>query len=308
MCKDVCIIIPNYKSKELLSKSLGSILRLQNIKQEVIIIIDNCISEDISDWLQHIVLRYDCIRVIEYGKKNIANARNLAIDKSNCKFIAFLDSGDTWYDNKLVDQIKFMKTHPSCTLSFTNYQNVDVQYQPIIDCFSYVSEFSKLYKYIGKEFIPFDCALNTLLENNVIGSSTVIVRRDAMIKSGGFDPSLKAACDWDCWLRLAMQGDFYFSHEITTEHLMQKYSVNNLQKKHLDALDEIVERISMHPDILPLTIRHAQANLNDIHADYHRQLGHKLLALKYALQATLLYPHKRNIKHFFHDIKQLMYI
>ena len=307
MCKDVCIIIPSYKNKELLSKSLGSILRQQNSQLEIIII-DNGVSEDISDWLQHIILRYDCIRVIKYDKPNIANAKNLAINKSNCKFITFLDSGDTWYDNKLVNQIKFMKTHPTCTLSFTNYLNVDKQYQPIVDCFTYLSEFSKSYKFASNEFIPFKSALNTLLKNNVIGSSTVMVRRDAILKSGGFDPSLKTASDWDCWLRLAVQGNFYFCHEITTEHFMHKHAQSTFEEKHLEALGEIIERVSLHPDIKPLTIQHAQANLNEIHADYHRQLGHKILAIKHDIKAAFLYPHKRNLKHFFHDIKQLMYI
>lgn len=201
-----------------------------------------------------------------------------------------------------------MKTHPACTLSFTNYLNVNKQYQPIIDCFTYIGEFSQPYKFVSNEFIPLNGALNTLLKNNVIGSSTVMVRRDAILKSGGFDPTLKTASDWDCWLRLAMQGGFYFCHEITTEHFMDKGSKKTFHKKHLEALDEIVERISLHPEIKPLTLQHAQANLSEMNADYHRQLGHKILAIKHDIKAALLYPHKRNIKHFFHDIKQLMYI
>ena len=222
--------------------------------------------------------------------------------------LLFLDSGDTWHNNKLANQIKFMKTHPSCILSFTNYQNMNSNYQPTIDCFSYLSEFSKSFRFTNAEFIPFQSSLNTLLKSNVIGSSTVIVRREAIKLSGGFDPSLKVASDWDCWLRLAMQGEFCFSHEITTEHFMPQGSKYLFEEKHLKALDEIVERISLHPDIQPLTIQHAHANLSEIHADYHRQLGHKLLAIKHDIKAAFLYPHKRNIKHFFHDIKQLMYI
>jgi len=306
MCKDVCVIIPNYKSKEHLSKSLGSILRQKNIKQEVIIIDDgHC--DDTSDWLHHIIQRYSYIRIIKYTKSNIANARNLAIEKSNCKFIAFLDAGDAWYDNKLSNQLQFMKTHPNCTLTFTNYQNVDPHHQPIIDCFSYTSEFTKHYNFVNNEYITLNSPLNTLLKNNIVGTSSVMVKREALMKSG-FDPSLKSASDWDCWLRLAMQGDFCFSHEITTDHYMQKNNTFKIQHKHLEALNEIVGRISAHPDILPLTIKHAQANLSQSHADHHRQLGHKFHALKHALQAVLLYPHKRNIKHFFHDIKQIMYI
>ena len=145
MCKDVCIIIPEYKSKERLSKSLGSILRQQNIKQEVIII-DNGTNDDISDWLNHIVMRYSSVRVIRYSKPNIANAKNLAINKSNCKFIAFLDSGDTWHENKLFKQIKLIekslgrlkapKNHPRiCDIDIIDFNGkcliTNFMYQPI---------------------------------------------------------------------------------------------------------------------------------------------------------------------------------
>ncbi|SFB88712.1 glycosyltransferase family 2 protein [Pseudoalteromonas denitrificans] len=306
MCKDVCVIIPSYNNKEHLSKSLGSILRQKNIRQEVIITDDGS-SGDTSEWLNHIAQRYDYIRIIEYNKSNIANARNLAIEKSNCKFIAFLDAGDTWYDNKLANQLQFMKTHPNCILTFTNYQNVDTHYQPIIDCFSYFSEFSKVCNFVNNEYITLNSPLNILLKNNIIGTSSVMVKREKLMKSG-FDPSLKSASDWDCWLRLAMQGNFCFSHEITTDHLTPKNSNLKFQDKHLAALDEIITRIRAHPDVQPLTVKHAKASLNESRADHHRQLGHKFHALKHALQAVLLYPHKRNIKHFFHDIKQLMYI
>lgn len=306
MCKDVCVIIPSYKNKEHLSKSLGSILRQKNIQLEVIII-DNGCCDDTSDWLNHIIHRYDFIRVIKHYKANIANARNLAIEKSNCKFITFLDAGDAWYDNKLANQLQFMKTHPNCILTFTNYLNVESHYQPIIDCFSYLPEFSKLYSFANNEYIQLNAPLNILLENNIIGFSTVMAKKEVLMKSG-FDPSLKSASDWDCWLRLAMLGDFYFSHEITTENLITTNSTVKFHDKHLDALAEIIKRISAHPDIQPSTVKHAQANLNESLADHHRQLGHKASALKHALQALLLYPHKRNIKHFFHDIKQLVYI
>ena len=38
--------------------------------------------------------------------------RNLAIEKSNSKYIAFIDSDDIWEKDKLSSQIKFMEQNP----------------------------------------------------------------------------------------------------------------------------------------------------------------------------------------------------
>ena len=41
---------------------------------------------------------------------------------------------------------------------------------------------------------------------NLLGTSTVMVRRDLMSRVGPFDPELSLAQDWDMWLRLAEAG------------------------------------------------------------------------------------------------------
>lgn len=59
-------------------------------------------------------------------------------------------------------------------------------------------------------------SLSRLLRGNFIAHPAAFVRRDAFIRSGGFDCSLKYAMDYDLWLRLARMSppmglDEYFS-------------------------------------------------------------------------------------------------
>ena len=63
----------------------------------------------------------DRIKLIEL-KENVgsAMARNYAIKSAEGRFIAFLDSDDKWYSNKLSLQIDFMKTN-KIFFSFTSY-------------------------------------------------------------------------------------------------------------------------------------------------------------------------------------------
>ena len=45
------------------------------------------------------------------NQKNIgaAQSRNIGISKSNGEYISFIDADDTWNENKLLEQINFMK-------------------------------------------------------------------------------------------------------------------------------------------------------------------------------------------------------
>jgi hypothetical protein len=46
----------------------------------------------------------------------------------------------------------------------------------------------------------------TLLRRNFIPHPATFVRRDLMMKTGGFDPRFKYAMDYDMWLKLARQA------------------------------------------------------------------------------------------------------
>jgi hypothetical protein len=50
--------------------------------------------------------------------------------------------------------------------------------------------------------VPFE---RLLVDNFIANGSAVLVRRPALLAAGPFDPSLRAAYDWDLWLRIAVQ-------------------------------------------------------------------------------------------------------
>ena len=109
---------------------------------------------------------------------DVIAARNRAIKKANCKFIAFLDADDYWYPNKLRKQLDYMIANPNCGLTFTNYQHVDTQYQEIIDCFSYWPEFKTHRDANNPDYKQLENALDLLLIANVIGTSCVMVNKE----------------------------------------------------------------------------------------------------------------------------------
>jgi glycosyltransferase involved in cell wall biosynthesis len=58
------------------------------------------------------------------GNMGAAMTRNIALRKSNGRWIAFLDSDDIWEPDKLEKQISFMENH-GYSFSYTCYQEID---------------------------------------------------------------------------------------------------------------------------------------------------------------------------------------
>ena len=104
------IIIPTFNRISKLKKALNSIYD-QTYKNYEIIIIDNFSTDD----TEKIVNKYKESK-LKYFKFNnsgiIGKSRNIGIKNSNAPWIAFLDSDDEWYENKLSILENFIKKNP----------------------------------------------------------------------------------------------------------------------------------------------------------------------------------------------------
>ena len=96
----ISIIIPYYKKKEFLKKSLSSVLEQTYKNFEIIIIYDDEDQRDLF-FLRTLIKRHKRIRLI-INKKNLGAglSRNKAIKMSKGKYIAFLDADDIWEKKK----------------------------------------------------------------------------------------------------------------------------------------------------------------------------------------------------------------
>lgn len=102
--------MPVYNRASIIIKTLESIIN-QTYKDLEIIIIDDC-SDDFSK-LKSIVESYNDNRIIltrNLENMNGAFSRNVGIEKATGKYIAFMDSDDTWELDKIEKQVKLAET------------------------------------------------------------------------------------------------------------------------------------------------------------------------------------------------------
>lgn len=115
----VSIVMPSYNTSNYIENSIKSVLSQTHQKWELLIV-DDCSKDNTDD----IVKPYLSDNRIKYLKNphnmGAALSRNRAIRESSGKYIAFLDSDDTWNKKKLEKQIQFMKMN-GYAFTFTDF-------------------------------------------------------------------------------------------------------------------------------------------------------------------------------------------
>ena len=104
----VSVIIPYYKKRSFIEKTLSSVLNQTFQDFEVILIYDDENKNDLI-FLKKVINDNPKIKIIE-NEKNLGAglSRNKGIEKSLGSIIAFLDADDCWFPQRLEKQIKFM--------------------------------------------------------------------------------------------------------------------------------------------------------------------------------------------------------
>lgn len=181
----VSIIIPYYKKKKFIKKTLASVLN-QSFKNFEIIIVYNDENLVESKFLKKLIGNKKKIKLIIKKKKlGAGNARNIGVKNSKGKYLAFLDSDDLWKKNKLKCQLKFMNNY-KVDISHTSY---------------FVIKKNKKIRIKSRSFENY----KNLLASCDIGLSTVIIKKNIFIKNFGF-PNIKTKEDFVLWLKILQAG------------------------------------------------------------------------------------------------------
>jgi glycosyltransferase involved in cell wall biosynthesis len=182
----VSVIIPTYNQAELLQKALESVIS-QSFRDWEAVVIDNYSDDNTRQTVES--LGDPRIHYMQFRNNGIiAASRNLGIQHSKGKYIAFLDSDDLWYPSKL----------STCLEQFS--------FGADSVCHGmWIRKDGKLWR----EFIPqqpeHDFYETLLFDgNSTITTSAVVLKRDCILKFGVFceDEEIVTAEDYDLWLRL----------------------------------------------------------------------------------------------------------
>tara|TARA_B100000963_G_C22577945_1_gene649432 strand:- start:853 stop:1599 length:747 start_codon:yes stop_codon:yes gene_type:complete len=191
----VSVIIPYYKKRNFVRESLNSVVNQSYDNLEILIIYDDTNLND-YEFLLKISKLDSRIKIIKNNMKLGAGfSRNIGIEKSNGKYIAFLDADDTWSPDKLKSQISFMKQN-DYKISHTSYYIID--------------EKKKL---IGQRKARDLLSINDILKSCDIGLSTVVLEKNVVIHNKIKFPKLATKEDFVFWLMLLKKNHKFYAQD-----------------------------------------------------------------------------------------------
>jgi glycosyltransferase involved in cell wall biosynthesis len=182
------VVIPAYNAEEYVAAALESVIAQTYRNYEVILVDDG--SQDRTPEIARAYL--DRIRYIRQDNKGEAAARNAGVVEAAGELIAFLDADDLWLPEKLELQVAHLDTHPEHGLVFSDL--IRFNEHGVLDLGVTRSVHGTL---------PDGNMLPWLFRDSLIGSITVLVRRECFARVGLFDETLPIGCDYDMWLRIA---------------------------------------------------------------------------------------------------------
>lgn len=175
----VSAVITTHNRATLLPRAVDSVIA-QTYGNMELIIVDDGSTDDTATVVEE-YKQYEALTYIK-NKQSLGapKARNRGIEAARGKFVAGLDDDDEWHPERIALLMTAYSDEFSCVTSDTKmvYPNGEAVWKK------------------KKEV-----ELDTLLYSNQIGNQ-VLARKDRLLDVGVFDEQLKAAQDYDLWIRL----------------------------------------------------------------------------------------------------------
>ena len=275
----VTVIIPTFNAAKYVVEAVNSALASRDVEVEVIAVDDGS-TDDTWRLLESFDAR---VRRLRQDHGGPYRARNLGAREARGEWLAFLDADDDWTPDKLAKQLALADEKTS--LIYTDRLN----FGELGRLAERQSDGIELWD--GDIFEP-------LLRGNFITLSSVLMRKTAFDKLGGFQTERTGVQDWDMWLRYCADGGRIglVREPLTRYRLHPGQMTNDLDQRVADR-----ESVLRHALALPRgkqvptsVVRQAFASVWEIGA-WQAATSQRGKAIRWYLRAAAYWPWKLQV-------------
>jgi glycosyltransferase involved in cell wall biosynthesis len=221
MAYSISVIIPTHNRAHSVGASIESVFA-QSVPVLEVLVVDDASSDDTVAVVREMVARFPKIRVIALAENGGGgHARNIGIDAAEGDYLAFLDSDDTWFPDKLEKQLNHLGYKPGAEfLCFTNLQIDYADGRP-----------AKPWNTV--DFSIEGGAKPYILEHDQVVQTSTWLISTAAARRVKFDKSLRRHQDIDFVLRAADLGvPFVYLPEVLVHYSADPAAVRTSQHKN----------------------------------------------------------------------------
>lgn len=217
----ISIVLPTYNRGYVLEKAINSVINQTYDNWELIVVDDASVdnTKDVMGRFSDSRIKYIC----ESQNRGANYCRNLGVNNSKGNYIAFLDSDNYWEKNKLEVQLKEI-----------NAAEDDVAF---VFCKEIVCDGLKQY-YVPIQDYSEEEISNLLFKENIIDTSTVLIKKACFVQVGGFDEKMPRIQDWELFFRIinVYRYKVKYISKCLNSNILQKNSISKDGKKLRDAI------------------------------------------------------------------------
>lgn len=283
--KKVTCVIPSYKRCDTVTRAIDSVLAQTYKNIEVCLVDDNIPGDEYSVKLQEALKKYEGdsrVRYITQEKHiNGAVARNVGIRAATGEYIGFLDDDDEWLPEKIERQMAVLNDNPdvdAVTVLWMLYENG----QEIRKCAKYTAD---------------NLQFKVFLREVAVFTSTVLIRKAAIERFGGFDGELLRHQDLQFLVDALKDSKF----KVVPEYLVKLHADSEINRPNVEKLIKAKE--AFFESVKDEYMKYSKSDRGRIrNAHYYEVVFQALKARKYVIAIKYLIKAGVNSK----SIKDLM--
>jgi glycosyltransferase involved in cell wall biosynthesis len=242
----VSVNIPTCNRLGLLKLAVDSVMN-QTYSDWEIIIVDNSGTDEVKLYLDE--LGCDKIRYFTHvmDKNTLAGMRNVAIDRSDGKYIAILDDDDVFYNRqKLAQQVSFFELNPDYKVVGTNI---------VVSSVNGKIEGKKSYPQSDMQI------RNSMLSACPFCHSTTMFKKEDVISVGGYKPieGEKENNEYLLWMQLGLMGKLINLPMIGVSYRLghKKKNIAHSLKLHYENFKTVYAYRDKYPNIHKAIFKYA---------------------------------------------------
>ena len=270
----VSIVIPAYNQADYLDEAIRSVLAQDYPHIEIILLDDGS-----TDGTRNILVQY-ASRFFCETHQNMGQAKTLNKGWSMSKgaYLSYLAADDFLLPDAVRKSVEKLFTHPEVVLTYCDFNIVN-------------SQSRVLRRKYAPEFSYADLALRMICQPG----PGVFFRRNAFLRAGFWNESLRQTPDYEYWLRLGLEGRFERIPEVLAAYRVhaQSQSFGPVEESRAE---EVINVVATHfqsgrlpPDIARARPE-AMSNAHIVCARLGLRSGRYLSALKHSQSAFRAFP------------------
>ncbi len=279
----VSIITPSYNQAKYLEQTILSVLN-QDYPRIEYIVVDGASTDGSVDIIKKYTLDIQKLASgfhkindwISEKDRGQADAINKGFARATGEIIAWLNSDDYYLGGTVSAAVKVFEENPDVVLVYGNMLAVDEN---------------------GKTFNTFSykqLTLEDLLCFQIIGQPAVFMRRSALQKTNGLDPTFHFLLDHLLWIQIAQHGKIVHVNQTWSAARYHAEAKNRAKAAEFGReAFRILETVSQDKNLAPLLAkvsRHARASAHRVDSRYLLDGGQPAKALSAWTRALLLHP------------------